>query len=79
MRSSPLRGLFETLMRRVCARRQVNNTLLKVRIKIVFDWDIAPQTTEGALKASEAVLAYLDEQARGFSMGFPFIPPEVTP
>ena len=44
----------------------MNNTLLKVRVKIVFDWDITPQSEDGALKASEGVLAYLDQQVRDF-------------
>ena len=41
---------------------EVNASLLKVRVSVLFGWDISPQTLEGALAASRATLAYLDEQ-----------------
>ena len=49
---------------------EVNASLLKVRVKVLFGWDIAPQTLEGALAASRATLAYLDAQlAAGAAAG----------
>ena len=49
---------------------EVNASLLKVRVSVLFGWDIAPQTLEGALAASRATLAYLDAQlAAGAAAG----------
>ena len=49
---------------------EVNASLLKVRVSVLFGWDIAPQTLEGALAASRATLAYLDSQlAAGAAAG----------
>ena len=41
---------------------EVNNSLLKVRVSVLFGWDILPMTLEGALAASRNTLAYLDAQ-----------------
>ena len=49
---------------------EVNASLLKVRVSVLFGWDIAPQTLDGALAASRATLAYLDAQlAAGAAAG----------
>lgn len=44
------------------AGAEINNSLLKVRVSVLFGWDIAPLTLDQALAASRATLAYLDSQ-----------------
>jgi glutathione S-transferase len=44
---------------------EVTQSLLKVRVALLFDWDIEPLTVEAALEASRTVLAYLDSQLLG--------------
>lgn len=41
---------------------EVNGSLLKVRISVLFNWSIAPLTLEGAVELSRGVLAYIDGQ-----------------
>jgi len=49
---------------------EVNASLLKVRVSVLFGWDISPLTLDGALAASRATLAYLDAQlAAGAAAG----------
>ncbi len=49
---------------------EVNASLLKVRVSVLFGWDIRPHTLESALAASRATLAYLDAQlAAGAAAG----------
>jgi glutathione S-transferase len=59
---------------------EVNNSLLKVRISLLFSWDIAPQTVEGALDASRTVLKYIDTQiAEGEAHGHEWLVPGPRP
>jgi glutathione S-transferase len=44
------------------AASEVHASLLKVRVSILFGWDIAPLTIDAALDASRRVLAHLDAQ-----------------
>ncbi len=52
------------------AGAEVNAALLKVRVSVLFGWDISPLTLDDALDASRRVLAYLDAQlAAGAAAG----------
>ena len=48
---------------------EVTNSLLKVRIALLFSWSIEPLSVDGALEASCKVLAYLDEQLQAGEAG----------
>ena len=41
---------------------EITMSLLKVRVALLFDWNIEPLTVEAAMEASKTVLAYLDSQ-----------------
>jgi glutathione S-transferase len=52
------------------AGAEVNSSLLKVRVSVLFGWDIAPLSLDAALALSRGVLAHLDAQlAAGAAAG----------
>ena len=44
------------------AANEIHNSLLKVRVKNKFGWDISPMSYEYALESSKQVLSFLDEE-----------------
>jgi len=59
---------------------EINNSLLKVRIALLFDWSIEPLSVDGALEVSHKVLTFLDsELSAGESKGNNWLVPGAEP